>query len=517
MKKLITSQAAKVVAAIICILSVLIFITSIIGVAYITSSQYGLDVYNDSPQKIKENLYRHAATNYSVWAMSSMFDKDMSQSQRDSISEFLNDPNLNYGIIRGLSSDADIYDEKSYLVKNFKVSKEIMPEHVYTSEIEWGEDTDSELSDRLVNGSFYYNRQNSTEYETHPVCGIGYDVIEGALYLYDGENFYRLNNEQYELYDKVIYDDAGEELDIEEPDPVLDEVYKSIWALHRPARGGEDDVVDYIYVINDEGEETADTDEKVVEYLPSESVTVAEGEDIDENGLYIDGVDYPALSARYPGKMLVLSELASALSLDYVADITELDTTLRETGKENMIAYISQGDFEAYRDTSVYSPMDMYTVVVFPSASIDMTGGYLGGDLFVQAEVLAGILPVLRYIIPAAGFLSAIMALLTFVFLMCASGHRTGEDGIVKRSLDRIPLDLSAFVILMVVFIPVIALSEIGGYGLLSAQSFRFFIGLGLFIAAVDTMIVLWWCSSFAVNVKCKKWWNNTLVVMFFK
>lgn len=449
MKKFLASQAAKTAAIILFVISVLTILFSVVGAAFIYSSQYGTDIYNDSPDEIRDSFYEHAGLNYSVWVMSSLFKGDKTRAEQDRIKTFLNDPNLNYGVIRGQIKDSEIYDKDKYLLKNFEPSKENMTTKVYINEVEWGEDTNAELSERLLSGSYYVNQPNSTEYSEHAIRGIGYDVIESRLYLYDGESFYQVDEGTYDFSDGDYYEDN------------LDEVYESIWKL--------------------------------------------------SGGLTIDGADYSPLSDRYPDKTLELYDMGKSLSLDYVADLTELNEYLRDEARVNAIDYMEQGSFFATTDTSAYGPMDVYTVVVFPSATIDMTKGFFKGDLFVQAETLAGVMPVLRYLVPVLGILSVIIGLLTFVFLMLSAGHRKGEDGIVLHTVDKIPLDLSAVVLMTVVFTPFVLFMELGFSGVTTAESIAFFIGILSLIVILGALLGIWWCMCFAVNVKAGKWWRNTL------
>lgn len=113
----------------------------------------------------------------------------------------------------------------------------------------------------------------------------------------------------------------------------------------------------------------------------------------------------------------------------------------------------------------------------------------------------------LRYAMIAITAAAVLFAVLSFLFLLTAAGHRKNEDGISLNMFDRIPFDLLVFgmILLAVVAVnPLPALwNSIGFLGDIVG------IGGALLLCALG---VLAFCMTFAARVKAGKWWQNTLI-----
>lgn len=93
---------------------------------------------------------------------------------------------------------------------------------------------------------------------------------------------------------------------------------------------------------------------------------------------------------------------------------------------------------------------------------------------------------------------SALLALLCFVFLMAAAGHKTGLEGIQAGFTERIPFDL--FTVLIAVAGAIccsIAVEVVSYVDSIPLQ----LVGYGL-VCAAGVVLCLWWCMSFAVRLK---------------
>ena len=92
---------------------------------------------------------------------------------------------------------------------------------------------------------------------------------------------------------------------------------------------------------------------------------------------------------------------------------------------------------------------------------------------------------------------SAVIALLCFVFLMAAAGHKKDREGIQAGSTERVPFDLLSALF----FIPVVICVSIGVNVSYANSVLLQMVGYGLAIA-VGASLCLWWCMSFAVRLK---------------
>lgn len=92
---------------------------------------------------------------------------------------------------------------------------------------------------------------------------------------------------------------------------------------------------------------------------------------------------------------------------------------------------------------------------------------------------------------------SSVIALLCFVFLMAAAGHKKDREGIQAGFTERVPFDLLSALF----FIPVVICVGMGVEVSYANSVLLQMVGYGLAIA-VGVSLCLWWCMSFAVRLK---------------
>ncbi len=92
---------------------------------------------------------------------------------------------------------------------------------------------------------------------------------------------------------------------------------------------------------------------------------------------------------------------------------------------------------------------------------------------------------------------SALLALLCFVFLMAAAGHKTGLEGVQSGFTERAPFDLFTLLIAVAGAICCSIAVEFSYVDSIPLQ----LVGYGLTCAA-GVVLCLWWCMSFAVRLK---------------
>ena len=92
---------------------------------------------------------------------------------------------------------------------------------------------------------------------------------------------------------------------------------------------------------------------------------------------------------------------------------------------------------------------------------------------------------------------STVLALLCFVFLMAAAGHKKGQEGIQPGLTERVPFDLFTLLIATPGSICIAIGVEVSYVDSILLQ----LLGYGL-ICAACVVLCLWWCMSFAVRLK---------------
>ena len=110
-----------------------------------------------------------------------------------------------------------------------------------------------------------------------------------------------------------------------------------------------------------------------------------------------------------------------------------------------------------------------------------------------------------RALIGAAGA-SALLALLVFLFLMGAAGHRRGTDEIAGRFAEKIPFDLFTVLIAAGFLFLLWLLDNTINRGSCSVQ-----IAAVAFAVLAAALLGLWWCMSLAVRVKQKTLLRGTI------
>ena len=122
----------------------------------------------------------------------------------------------------------------------------------------------------------------------------------------------------------------------------------------------------------------------------------------------------------------------------------------------------------------------------------------------------SGLLYTYRYEVLAVTGACALAAVLCFIYLMCAAGHRPGTDQICLRGLGAVPLDLLAAIL----GIPwLILANDLYHSGDDSLWELAVWLGEA-------TVLVLWLtgcCVDLAARLKAGGWWRNTLLYRIFR
>ena len=109
-------------------------------------------------------------------------------------------------------------------------------------------------------------------------------------------------------------------------------------------------------------------------------------------------------------------------------------------------------------------------------------------------------------------FLTMVLALAAaslLVFLLCAAGHRPGQEEIVLNWQDRIPLDVY-LLCASVIFVMAMAMSDRFYYWNRSSFLSAYLVPLGLCLLTA-CVVVLATLLTLAARLKKGKWWRNTL------
>lgn len=126
-------------------------------------------------------------------------------------------------------------------------------------------------------------------------------------------------------------------------------------------------------------------------------------------------------------------------------------------------------------------------------------------DLYVLAEVFVDALYDMKEEVLGVMLGTFLLAIISFVFLMCAAGHRRNKEEIVLTFIDKIPLDIVCVAVFFAEVFLACVLEEIIYLG--SAMSFyKLYVAIGIMMVSLVMVAFL----SIAVRVKMGKWWRNS-------
>ena len=148
-----------------------------------------------------------------------------------------------------------------------------------------------------------------------------------------------------------------------------------------------------------------------------------------------------------------------------------------------------------------------YLLLGTVETTIYLTEEYTEQDGYFFIDRLISLVYALRYWVYGIGILAVIIAIASFVFLMCASGRKNGLPTAQPGWGTKIPFDLVTGMTAFAGFL-IIKFTEEGPYygsDLIMVLVYSA-LGIALMVIAVG------WCMSFATRIKLGRWWKNTII-----
>lgn len=474
MNKIKGSFAAKAAAWVGITLSGIIFVASVCGVVLMED----IDVYNRTEKDLKEWAIESTCEHYAVAAL----DKMKNPKKEVDFGQY-----FRYGIIQADKIDGlDLNDDSIYLEKNF--AREISEEDVYLVSYEVGESTQFSYSNTLFGGYSVYDSWDSQSAGLI-VDYICYNVEYGVFY-------YDVGDECYPVLDVAI------ELS---PDGESTQIYQFQYDqdLHMYRNLGPQDsltgVVEETDLVEDEAEVNDGLDETVATDTGTTNAPISAEEILNEDYITFEMLD--GTTAAYNSWIAVEFDHNRTCLPDEILYVSEVWNTL---ALPDGIDYYLEGDYYLRIVPQEENTTNTYWVVcVVP----DNIGYGLSGDLLVQANTLATMLYDLRYGIYAIVILALALGIFCFVFLIAAAGHRKETEEIQETWLEKSPFDLYLVFFYVVEVLLGLILVELSYY------SFR----VSIAVLFVTILLCICWLAlltvlTFAVRVKTRSWWRNTLI-----
>lgn len=496
----------------ICVFS-MIMISSIV----ILNSLDDCGLMYTSGSSLKKLLMDQAAYDYSIWALS---DKDGNYNE-----EFMNEKGCNIGIIEtdnGNLGDLDLNDSSTYIYRNFDQE---LPAQYYMTNVYTSDDSEFYLSEKLydflfVNGNEVYN-YDLDEYQSRDIKGIGYDMVGQKAYIWDGEQFIRLNDTSYNyrasdeggtynttnIYDRIWASQVPEDSDLHSFTAASDDgnseeknetevINENEETTSKETTSKEtDNLLESEEVKDKDTADTALSEED--QMLPAESITTTSD---DAQKLYIDGKAYPALGDDNSGYILELYgvESSGTLSLSHVADLSDLHY---ELGSED-ISVCTLDTVSSVMTYVVDSSYKQYTVITFPREN------QASDSFFVQAQRYLKIIPVLHVALPILMVISGILVLVLSILIVIRAGNYENQGRLSVDILAQFPIEVTLLIFGCVESLAIAVVQYSSGYDYNTSQYGLVVMGIGIFVGAYAGVI---WAESIIINFKRKQLFRNTL------
>lgn len=484
------STGAKVAAWVGITVSVLLFLTSAVGAAVLWES----GVYEAaSEESYREALYRNAAEQYALRALD-----NWNVGGADS---FPDAPNFHYGIIKADNiDDLDLKKEDIYTESNFENTAKLDTERLYTLKYEIGADSTFYYEGSLLGGSTIEEHTYTSEETIYEVV---YNQDDGIFYYETSTAYYPVRQ-------------------VSMADPTADGT--KIWLFVYDAEKG---AYQNTYVLETENAELATAAESTAEGTAAEAAKTVQSLVQAREAYGLDGSEQTEWIVNLEAVQEVLSleymtfdlladagwpeEAWGVVLLDgeaYLCDgnsVWLVDDDFFVQAKEILqteYALTGNGTLRVTHEPDEQKRETCWVVAENPGE----VGTGISSDLFVQANTLATVGYGLRYGIYGVMLAAFALGLSLFVFLMNAAGHRKDTDAIVTTWVDRMPFDIYLAFAVLGMGICYAFMLESSYY----ADQFPWgivFVTL-LFMAG---WILLLSFLTFAVRVKCGKWWQNTL------
>lgn len=497
MNRIKGSVIAKIIAWLVMVSSGVTFLGSCITVYML--EDYG--AFRKTKEEVLEHQLEEMSDRYSVIAL----DKYKNE-QKEEREQFFSQRAFRYGIIEADSLDGiNLNAPSTYLDRNFTghVKKEDL--HIFSAVL--SDDADIEYSEKMFGGYGIWGGGNTREsLYADRIC---YDVTGGIFY-------YRAENRYYPVQNVSIA------VSIPEEDGYYEDYYffsfdndKNVY-LNQYANTEREVATVSELIPTDEATlkivegTTVNQDSTGMELLRNEyeiTFNMFDGTELDHtkwNSLIFDDIreldasELTIIDSKNMAKSSFVAVEEAYLDENYTLHVYEMnyattycvvsyiDGAVLEAEKQEFLSKISENSWEKKLEAVIMSE---------------------NVDLYVLAEVFVDVLYEVKEGSIACMFGTFLLALVCFLFLFCAAGHRRNKEEIVPTFIDKFPLDILCMAVFFIEGIAASILIEIS-YSDSVELVVPFFGVIGSMMACILILTLL----SFAVRVKMGKWWRNSLI-----
>ncbi len=143
------------------------------------------------------------------------------------------------------------------------------------------------------------------------------------------------------------------------------------------------------------------------------------------------------------------------------------------------------------------------------TAAVYLPAQFTEEDEFFLVDMALDAVYALRYWIYAIGLGALVLAIICFIFLMCASGRRGGLEEPQPGWATRVPFDVTTAAAAFALMGMIAILSELSYFG-----SDEEVLVIWALCGIAALAILLGWCMSAALRLKLGRWWENTVIFL---
>lgn len=473
MNRIKGSVIAKIIAWMILVTSGVAFVGSCIAVYLL--NDYG--AYEKTKEEIIEREFSDISDRYSAIALSNR------NGLKDENKQYFYKRAFRYGIIEADSlDDVNLNAPSAYLDRNFTGNVEKEDLHIFSFAL--SDDSNIEYSEKLFGGyGIFGNGNDSQSLYADRIC---YDVTGGIFYYHAENKYYPVQN-------------VSIAVKVQEEDGYYEDYYPFTFDNNKNV---------YLNMSAQENWDQLQNDEYISEWENKYEITfnMFDGTELDHTkwtNLIFD--DIRELDAS---ELTLIDSKSMAKSSFVAVDDAYLDEnyTLHVYPKNNaktyfVVSYIDKNVLEAEKQEFLSSISEDSR-----SKKLEAVISCESVDLYVLAEVFVDALYDMKEEVLGVMLGTFLLAIISFVFLMCAAGHRRNKEEIVLTFIDKIPLDIVCVAAFFAEVFLACVLEEIIYLG--SAVSFyKLYVAIGIMMVSLVMVAFL----SIAVRVKMGKWWRNSV------
>ncbi len=540
MNRIKGSVMAKIIAWVLLITSGGLFIGSCIMVAVMED----YEIFESPQEDVLERKFAEISDRYSIMALANLKDGDMEENK-----QYFEDKAFRYGILEAESLEGvNLNSDDIYIDSNF-IARTIKKEELHSFSLRVNSETDIWYSEELLGGWGWWT--DHTDYQTLYADRICYDTVGGIFYYRADDKYYpvqdvgismriqvdetRFKTEYYTFQydnDRNVYvnmyaanlsttlDDMLETEVIEESACLSEdeleewatiEEYGTTTTVVKQQAGEVDEEVEEKWNRTFEQPQVSKGSKEIALLQGKEEITfnIFDGTELDYTKwglLLFDGIrelDASELtlidSSMLPKSSFVEVEVA------YLDEYYTLHAVPKGDAKDYLVvSYIDESVLERVRNEFLREHEEDGW-----DGRLELVLSAKNTDLYVLTEVFVDTLYMMKDDIIPFMFGMFLLAVVSFMFLLCAAGHRRKTEGIVPTFMDKIPVDVLGVVVF---FIEFFAIGILINMEYSTSLLIQLSIDVGIVLAILLVMTIL----SFAVRVKMGKWWRNSITYWIF-